>query len=240
MKQSRALEFTPTHHALLFAWLARAVVRREGEARGEAIVRRGVRRYGEQRGHRMALRAEADGYPLDMNAYRAYGEWRAPEGSTQAALVREAPDPVQHVLECPWHRAWEDEDLMPFGRLYCLEVDHALARGFSPDIQLGVNSIKSGGDECCEFVYYGADLEAGTQPQRQTVMPWEYHLGHLYKTMGQVMVEEMGEAGEAAMREALAEFAAAYGQGAARIVEANAKADFDGLPGEGGALGSLP
>ncbi len=226
----RPTEFTPTHHALLFAWLARAVAQREGEARGEAIVRRGVRRYGEQRGHRMALRAEADGWPLDMNAYRAYGEWRAPEGSTSAELVREAPDPVQHVLECPWHRAWQDEALMPYGRLYCLEVDHALARGFGPDIRLGVNSIKSSGDDCCEFVYHGADLESGVQPRGQTVMPWEYHLGHLYKTMTEVLVEEMGEEGEAAARDALAEFAARYGQDAARIVEVNAAAAFDRLP----------
>ena len=223
-------EFTPTHHALLFAWLARSVVRREGEVRGEAIVRRGVRRYGEQRGQRMALRARADGYPLDMNAYRAYGEWRAPVGSTRAEVVRELPDPVQHVHDCPWHRAWQDEGLMSYGRFYCLEVDHALARGFSADITLGVNSIKSGGDDCCEFVYHGADLEVTVQPKRQTVMPWEYHLGHLYKTMGQVLVEEMGEEGAAAAREAMADFAAAYGQAAAEIVAANAVADFDRLP----------
>lgn len=226
----RSTEFTPTHHALLFAWLARAVVQREGEARGEAIVRLGVRRYGEQRGRRMALRAEADGCSLDMNAYRAYGEWRAPEGVTEAALVQTAPIPIQHVLECPWHRAWADEGLMPYGRLYCLEVDHALARGFGPNIDLGVNSIKSSGDDCCEFVYHGADLETAIQPKGQTVMPWKYHLGHLYKTMGEVLVEEMGEAGEAALREALAEFANAYGQDAAQGVEAQAEADFEGLP----------
>ena len=193
-------------------------------------MRRGVRSYGEQRGHRMALRAEADGWPLDMNAYRAYGEWRAPEGSTAAELVREAPDPVQHVLECPWHRAWVDEGLMPYGRLYCLEVDHALARGFGPDTRLGVNSIKSSGDDCCEFVYHGADLESRVQPKGQTVMPWEYHLGHLYKTMTEVLVEEMGEAGEEASREALDGFAARYGRDAARMVEVSAEADFDRLP----------
>jgi len=226
----RQVEFTPTHHALLFAWLARAVVRRAGEARGEAIVRRGVRRYGEQRGHRMALRAEAGGWPLDMNAYRAHGEWRAPEGSTAAEMVREAPDPVQHVLECPWHRTWDDQELMPYGRLYCLEIDHALARGFDPELWLGVNSIKSNGDDFCEFVYHGADLQSRIQPLEPAVMPWEYHLGHLYKTMGEVIVEELGEEGDDALREGLGEFAACYGQPAARVVEVNAEGDFDRLP----------
>jgi hypothetical protein len=122
---------------------------------------------------------------------------------------------------------------MSYGRLYCLEVDHALARGFSPEIQLGVTSIKSSGDDCCEFVYHGAKLTATVEPKGQTVMPWEYHLGHLYKTMGQVLVQEMGDAGEAALREALADFAAVYGQEAAGVVEANAGADFDQLPPDG-------
>lgn len=74
------------------------------------------------------------------------------------------------------------------------------------------------------------NLESGVQPRGQTVMPWEYHLGHLYKTMTEVLVEEMGEEGEAAARDALAEFAARYGQDAARIVEVNAAAAFDRLP----------
>lgn len=225
-------EFAPTHHALLFAWLSRAVVHRAGEIQGEAIVRKAVRRYGEQRGRRMALRASADGYPLNMDAYRAYGEWRAPEGATAAKIVREGPDPVQHVQVCPWHRAWEEQGLMPYGRLYCLEVDHALARGFSPEIELGVNSIMSGGAECCEFVFYGAGVEGAVEPVSKTVMPWQYHLGHLYSTMCDVIVEEMGEQGEEALCEGLGEFAAHYGPAAAEIIESYAGTDFDRLPEE--------
>lgn len=223
-------EFAPAHHALLFAWISRAVVRRIGEGRGEAVVRQAVRRYGEQRGRRMALRAATDGYPLTMDAYMAYGEWRAPEGTTAAEVVQEAPDPVQHVLECPWHRAWQDQSVMPYGRLYCLEVDHALARGFSPEIRLSVNSIKSGGDDCCEFVFHGATPEGAVEPNSPTVMPWQYHLGHLYKTMGQILVEELGELGKEALEEGLSEFAARYGPAAARAVEAYGDTDFDRLP----------
>lgn len=227
---SPEMDFTPTHHALLFAWISRAVVQRVGETQGEAIVRRAVRRYGEQRGRRMALRAITDGIPLSMDAYRVYGEWRAPEGDTAAKVVREAPEPVQHVLECPWHRAWAGEDLMPYGRLYCLEVDHALARGFSPDIRLGVNSIKSNGDDCCEFVYHGGTAEGAVAPRSPTVMPWQYHLGHLYKTMDEVIGEELGDVGHEAVREGLSEFAARYGASAASTVESYADTDFDRLP----------
>jgi hypothetical protein len=222
--------FTPTHHALLFAWIARAVVRRTGEAQGQASVRRAVRRYGEQRGRRMALRAQADGQALTMNAYRAYGEWEAPEGETPSEVVREAPNPVAHVLRCPWHRAWEAQGLMDYGRLYCLEVDHALVRGFNPELRLDVNRLMSAGEDCCEFVYHGADLEEKIEPAKPSVMLWDYHLGHLCKTMGEVIVEDLGEQGAEAIQEALAEFAAHYGQKAAGIVQGYGDTDFERLP----------
>ena len=61
-------------------------------------------------------------------------------------------------------------------------------------------------------------------------MPWSYHLGHLYKTLSQVFVEEMGTEGQEAAEAALAEFAAAYGQQAADIVAGHLETDFDRLP----------
>ncbi len=79
MAQQAEPRLTATHHAPLFAWAARELCRAAGD-RGEGIVRRAVRRYGEQRGRRMALRAQADGHPLDMVHYMAYGEWRAEQG----------------------------------------------------------------------------------------------------------------------------------------------------------------
>jgi hypothetical protein len=223
-------DLTPTHHALLFAWLARAVIRRAGKSQGEAIVRQAVRRYGEQRGRRMAMRALSDGQALTMNAYMAYGEWRAAAGQADSAMVQEFPLPIGQVYRCPWHEAWEDQDVMAYGRLYCLEVDHALVRGFNPDLRLDINSIKSAGDDFCEFAYYGADLSEPAQSGRPTVMPWDYHLGHLYKTVGQVVLEEIGEPGAEAVSEALAEFAACFGQDAAAAIEAYGDTDFDSLP----------
>jgi hypothetical protein len=66
--------FSPTHHALLFAWMSLEIIRRAGADEGECIVRSAVQRYGEQRGRRMALRAQANGHPLTMTHYLAYGE----------------------------------------------------------------------------------------------------------------------------------------------------------------------
>ena len=79
--------FRAMHHAMLFAWISSAVVARVGTGRGEDVVRRGVRRYGEERGHRMALRAQADGEPLTMASYLAYGEWEVELGETEKTTL---------------------------------------------------------------------------------------------------------------------------------------------------------
>lgn len=230
----------PTHHALLLAWMARAVVQRVGEDKGETVVRGAVRRYGEQRGKRMAMRAQANGHALTMTNYLAYGEWTAPKGERGQSMVERAPHARALVHKCPWHAAWEENDLMPYGRLYCLEIDEALIRGFNPELRLDVNSTQATGGEQCEFVFYDANLtvknslslmyKRAVKPGKRAFMPWDYHLGHLYKTVGDVVVAELGPAGQEAINDALAEFANRYGEEAAQIVKAYEETDFDRLP----------
>jgi hypothetical protein len=231
MNEART-DFSPTHHALLFAWLSREVIQRVGQ---EA-----VRRYGQQRGRRMALRAQANGHALTMANYMAYGEWQAGEGETEQEIVAKTPHVKAHVHLCPWYQAWEKEDLLPYGRLYCLEVDEALVHGFNPELRLDVNRTLSNDGEPCEFVFHGAKLDLlgslslaykkAVRPGRKTVMPWDYHLGHLYKTVGEVIVEELGQVGEEAVAAALAVFAGHYGDEAALIVAAYQDVDFNQLP----------
>jgi hypothetical protein len=227
-------EFSPTHHALLFGWISQAVIRRIGQNKGEALVRKAVQRYGEQRGKRMALRAQADGYPLTMSHYRAYGEWVAAEGESDHQVVETVPQLKTHVFRCPWQRAWEENDLVPFGRLYCLEIDEALVRGFNPGLRLDVNRTLTNDGEPCEFVYHGASLNTTQNlavDRSRTVMPWAYHLGHLFKTMDEVVIQELGAAGQEVMEAALEEFAKRFGHEAAQIVTAYQNTDFNRLPG---------
>ena len=233
MRQNESsLTFTPMHHALLFAWISRAVIERVGREKGEDAIHRATVRYGEQRGRRMAMRAEANGHPLTMNSYKAYGEWRAKPGESESEVVRTEPQLTVNVLRCQWHRAWEENDLMPYGRLYCQDVDEALVHGFNPKLRLDVNTTLSNDNVPCEFVYHGAEPGAAKNLEvdaRQTVMPWDYHLGHLYKTMGQVLIEEFEQDGEAAMRSALESFSARFGEQAAAAVLLHQDTDFDRL-----------
>jgi hypothetical protein len=219
--------FTAAHHALLFAWLSEAVLARVGREDGEALMRRAVRRYGEERGRRMALRAATDGEPLSMANFLAYGELPATPKASESASEAAGGTIRKAITTCPWHTAWAEHDLMMHGRLYCLEIDQALVRGFNPALRLDVNSTRPSDGVPCELVFYDV-AEPG--PERGRVMPWAYHLGHLYRTMGGVIVKALGEVGEAARDEALARFAEQYGEEAARVVSAYRGIDFRRLP----------
>jgi hypothetical protein len=220
--------FTATHHALLFAWISREVVERIGVEEGEAVMRAVVRRYGEERGRRMALRALADGQTLSMASFLAHGEWEVGPGQMARQVIEKPPDVLTHVHRCPWHAAWVENDLMEYGRLYCLEIDEALVRGFNPDLGLEVNRTQTNDGEYCEFVY--RDVGSG-MPKRGAVMPWDYHAGHLYKTAGEVLLEKLGELGREALSAALEEFSERYGQEASRLVVAYWDMDFSCVPG---------
>ena len=101
------------------------------------------------------------------------------------------------VSRCPWANAWNDGDLVPYGRLYCQEIDKALVRGFNPELVIDVNSTLTNDGKPCEFVFHQAAKPAGdtliyiqenaARITEQSVMPWEYHCGHLYKTFGEAL-----------------------------------------------------
>jgi hypothetical protein len=232
--------FTAEHHALLFAWLVREIIGRAGERNASPVIRGAVRRYGMQRGRRMALRARRNGHDLSMLNYLVYGEWKAGKGEMVTNIAEKKPAVRAVVPRCPWHTAWKEQDLMPFGRYYCLDVDTALVRGFNPELKLELGAIKPDGAAECDFLFHGAALgPAGmarflyrklVMPGKSARMPWDYHAGHLCRTMGDELVAEFGVMGREAVDAALAEFARRYGEEAAAAVRGYGDTDFDRLP----------
>jgi hypothetical protein len=228
--------FSPVEHAYLFACLARAAIRLAGEAAGSAAVRRGVRLYGEQRGRRMALRVQADGRPLSMLNFLIYSEWQTAPGENESVMVEFVPDARSSVRRCVWNSTWRENDLLPYGRLYCLEIDSALLRGYNPDLRLSVNQTLSNQGEPCDFIYAGAELTQEnlerlqygkrSDPGPRARMPWEYHTGHLYQTLRGVFITDLPDADRAALS-ALDAFSERFGQPAAEVVRSYAAVNFD-------------
>lgn len=232
--------FTEKHHALLFACVVRAVVQTAGEERGEAVIRKAVRRYGEERGGRMAQRAQANGHQLNMGNYLTYSEYRTSPGGMEQKIVEKVPHARVCISRCSWHTTWVENDLLPYGRLYCLEIDEAVVRGFNPALMIEVRGTKTNGAEQCDFVFHDANLtllntlsigyKKTVRPGKKAVMPWEYHTAHLFAALEKTVAEELGESGRKAVEEGLADFAARCGAQAAQTVQDGRSADYTSVP----------
>jgi hypothetical protein len=235
------LHFTETHHALLFAWITQAVFERAGAMEGEKAIRNAIIQYGRERGGRMALRARANGDVLSMANYMAYGEWQSSPGVMEQELLEKAPNARVRVSRCPWFSTWQENGLLTYGRFYCLEIDGALAAGFNPDLKIDVVGTQTNGAAQCEFVYRDAALpEQGVQfpahadavlSADKVKMPWDYHVGHLFKTLESVLVAELSPVGREAIEAGLAEFGRQFGQPAVQKIAAFRRVDFSRLPG---------
>ncbi|WP_209341482.1 L-2-amino-thiazoline-4-carboxylic acid hydrolase [Flavonifractor sp. AGMB03687] len=226
-----------SHHAILFAYLAKEAIDTFGEA-GKAAVTAGVNRYGEQRGHRMALRTQADGNPLNVENYLVYGEWEAFPGQMDLRFPEYSPEVKMQNYRCPWHTEWSKRGLEEYGRYYCRDVDAALARGYN-GMELTLNANRMMGDACCDFTFRGCSvpperMEGFKRKQAKigskAKMPWEYHVGHIYRTMKEAIVDAFGTEGEAAVARALESYRQEYGDEARDLVLQYADVDYDAMP----------
>ena len=233
--------FTPAHHGLLMAWIARQVCQRVGPVKGEMVIRKAIRRYGEERGQRMALRARADKKELTTISFMIYGEWSAAPGEVDQKLEQNNHNNMRLLVgRCPWQSVWLENDLLDYGRIYCQEIDLALLRGFNPELHLDVLKTQTNDHQACDFIYHGSPLNLANSlalnvgkklnPGKRAILPWEYHVGHLFKSFSDVLTAELGLIGREAAEAALVEFATHYGEQAARVVRFYLQTDFTRLP----------
>jgi hypothetical protein len=225
----------PRQHALLFTWLAQEAERALGVLPADDLIRHAVQRYGRERGGRMAQRAETLGLPLNWTTYQALSEWSAPAYPHESMTLQHTPQWQRIVTICPWNDAWRAEGLQAYGRLYCGDIDRALVQGFSPDLEYSVSRTLPAGQPCCEFVAIGYALTdraierlaaLRSRLGDSAVMPWEYHLGHLYWSMRSELEARTGAAGGAIAQRALATFETRFGTALAETIRAHEHTDF--------------
>ena len=240
MKVKNQNKFSAEHHALLFAWMARDITLIVGEELASPVLHNAVRRYGEQRGLRMALRAQSNKHDLSMLSWLAYPEWKAGKDETVMNIVQKRPAVRIRIPQCPWYTTWKNEGLMEYGKYYCEEIDTSVIRGFNPELHIDVKEIKPHGAEECDMVFHGADLSPGNMitfllrkfiaTRNHSVMPWEYHIGHVYKTIGEELINAFGDQGRKACETAIENFAQRFGDPAATSIRNTWNTDFNVLP----------
>jgi hypothetical protein len=235
-EQDKKEHFTEVHHALLFAWLSQAIIKEVGDQRGQAVVSKALRRYGEERGKRMASRAQSNRQVLDVANFFTYAEYRPIAGLMESRVVEKSSNFILEATRCPWCEAWKESGLLPYGRLYCLDIDEAVLRGFNPKLKMNIEGTLSGGATKCRLVYREANLtlfrylllgyQRAIKPGKKVIMPWEYHVGHLFKTFKTSIIEDLAHLGQKASESALEEFSKWYGESATQRVLAFLVKDF--------------
>jgi len=237
MGKDKCIEFTASHHAILFASIAKSLIKDIGEDTAGNILRKAVRKYGEQRGRRMALRAKKYGHDLTMDNYFAYGEWEVPKGDMDFKFQEKNPHARMNVYKCPWYETWAKNDMLKYGQYFCQEIDNALVRGFNPSLVLEVSSTQTNDDKPCDFLFKDAGLSFLTilklvykkkiKPGKKVIMPWEYHCGHIYTTIGNVINQELGRKPDMILENALNDFATYFDEKCIEVIRQYKNIDFE-------------
>ncbi|MDL2225789.1 L-2-amino-thiazoline-4-carboxylic acid hydrolase [Eubacteriales bacterium OttesenSCG-928-M02] len=226
------------HHAALFGYLTRETLATLGKD-GENAVKEIVILYGNQRGVRMAMRATAAGYPLDMVSYNGFREWQLvnPDSAhTQGEPPKgDADYHISYSLTCPWHQAWKAYGMEAEAPYYCRYVDKALLAGFNPNLRLEIPKLLTQGDDCCEMHwmdYVKTDEDAARIEkialENDPVMPWGYHLAHLYCSFIAVLSRYPNT--RDILEKAKADFLAQFGPNSLVDMEAFLHMNFAALP----------
>lgn len=226
-----------SHHAMLFAYIAKETVDALGEEGRETVIR-GVERYGYQRGRRMAMRAHIDGCPLDALSYDLYGEWECFPGQVECAAVKEEGRFSLRYSRCPWYTEWKHFGMLEYGRCYCGHVDTAILKGFGISDGALTGSRVDGCATCdLEFAGAGYTKDAYQRYEAQKArlgerakMPWAYHVGHLYRALREEIEGRFGKEGRRILKRALKSYSIQFGENAKSLVLENAGLDYDKLP----------
>ena len=229
-------KFYTDDHALLFALIARNILRAEGES-GMQALESGVKIYGRERGLRYAMRCLKNGDELSVANYMAYSELLDTKGWNRSVNVTLSPEYHFDTVACGWSDTWKKYGIMEYGKLYCNWIDPSLVHGFNPEIVLEMNPIMSHGGERCGFFWKNFSFKNEEEVQkmaqrRKELMPtvgkdFLYHCGHLLSAMKRAIYYELGAvAGNKILEASLAEYEQEFGQDKKEAVIREADQDF--------------
>ncbi|MDR7870475.1 MAG: L-2-amino-thiazoline-4-carboxylic acid hydrolase [Tissierellaceae bacterium] len=226
---------TARHHATLFAYIVKSSIDIFGNDCIQTL-ENGIRRYGNQRGYRMAQRALKDRNKLDILSYLIYGEWESAPNEMQIDFYISSSDVNMTASKCSWYDEWNKENLLRYGVLYCDFVDAALLEGFNPELKLDLLEHRTKGAKNCDFYFRDGNLnieeinEASRTNKllgKTTKKHWDYHIGHIYKTLKQELEKDFRDEGLRALRNALEMYREKYGQEVYEILLEFEDTNFD-------------
>ena len=119
--------------AMLFVYLAEAIIDSVGQERGNKILRKGLREFGKARGRRIREKVDSLGLKPSIETFTKYYDFpmfAAYKGTREMSTCRKDAK----ISFCPLADFWKKGGHETFGLLYCDEVDDGIREGFDPDL----------------------------------------------------------------------------------------------------------
>lgn len=203
--------------ARLYYHLARELIEGFG-VRGESALRRGIRRFGRERG--LSMRAQHTSQGLDINLKSLFQHYDLPPdprtGRITACLSES--ERISQTTACPYADMWlcypRGDEL---GRIYCEEVHHAIFSAYDEAVQTNLTDTITQGHETCRFaVYLRPANRLGSEQVVQAEDSEGIEAGDLarmfnmlillYFYLARELVDQFGQPGQEALRQAIRSF----------------------------------
>lgn len=137
--------------AQLFSSLSKYILEKHGMDEGEGLIKEAVEYFGFERGQRIAQVVKGLGKPLTLKNWLIYSDIDGSNFEAKASLNNH--DLLVRVHHCTFIDAAEKWGLRDHARLYCKYVDHAILKGYNPDVKLELQSRHDTGKDHCLFRY---------------------------------------------------------------------------------------
>ena len=138
--------------ALMYYYMAKAIVNRLGEVEGKKLIRQAIWEYGEACGERVREEAQAKGLPLTPDNYGLIPDLPS-KGWHGKDVVLPTGEKKHASTFCPLAQTWKELEAdhpgaEALGRIYCV-VDEAKYHAFNNDLRGSHLKNVLDGDDCC-------------------------------------------------------------------------------------------
>ncbi len=134
-----------------FCTITEEVINQFGDNGREAMAK-AVIRYGEERGRRIAKLVKSQGKELNIKNFFIYGDLDS------RSILKYKPkivdgNPEIIIRDCVFCNACREWGKEEYGKIYCEFIDHAVLKGYNPNLILELPSRMMLGDKKCHFKY---------------------------------------------------------------------------------------
>ena len=225
------------HHAILFGYITRKIIINFPD-KGKQALFDAIKVYAHERGSRMAKRTRLFGLEPTMENFLIFGEWFPDSTLMDQSTEQTSPTYISRVTRCPWCTFWNQEELLPYAKIYCEVIDKALVYGYNPSLSLKIDETLANGNDYCEFHWIGVNFSLENQKKMAQKREWlgnlckrswEFHTAHIFTTLKRELQKILGNDVLSTLESILKDFSSKFSSQHGEILKSYANYDFSSL-----------